>query len=56
MEQLSDDDEIHYYITSPNTVIDSQGISSTPETLIKSAIISQGKSINSFSKQFFMEV
>jgi len=56
VEEKSDDDEIPNYITELNTVIASQGISSTPETLFKSAIISQGKSIKSFSKQIFMEV
>ena len=45
MEQLSDDDEIYYYIATLNTVIASQGISSYLETLRKSAISSQSKSI-----------
>jgi hypothetical protein len=45
VEQLSDDDEIYYYIALLNTLIASQGISSASETLHKDAIISQFISI-----------
>lgn len=56
MEELTDDDEILYYIASLNTALATQGISSTPETLRKAAIISQRKSIKNFLYNFFMEV
>ena len=45
MKEKSDDDEIPNYITELKTVIASQGISSNTETLPKTAISSQSKSI-----------
>jgi len=45
VKEKSDDDEILNYITELNTILANQGISSNTETLPKTAISSQSKSI-----------
>ena len=52
VKEKSDDDEIPNYITELNTVIASKGISSNTETLPKTAISSQSKSIIIFQNKF----